>query len=59
MAAGATAATDPGRHLLDKIDAREQALPREAEQAQARIGELTAPSTPRPPCLPADPDRLR
>jgi len=33
---------DPGRHLLDRIDAREQALAREAEQAQARIGELTA-----------------
>ena len=35
-------ATDPGRHLLDKIDAREQALAREAGQAQARIDELTA-----------------
>ncbi|HEX6524818.1 MAG TPA: hypothetical protein VF070_33165 [Streptosporangiaceae bacterium] len=35
-------AADPGRHLLDKIDAREQALTREAEQAQARIDELTA-----------------
>ncbi|HEX6518479.1 MAG TPA: hypothetical protein VF070_00480 [Streptosporangiaceae bacterium] len=33
---------DPGRHLLDRIDAREQALAREAEQAQARIDELTA-----------------
>jgi hypothetical protein len=37
-----TAAPDPGRHLLDKIDAREQALTREAGQAQARIDELTA-----------------
>ena len=37
-----TAAPDPGRHLLDKIDAREQALAREAEQARARIDELTA-----------------
>lgn len=31
-------AADPGRHLLDKIDAREQALTREA----AQIEELTA-----------------
>jgi hypothetical protein len=37
-----TAAPDPGRHLLDKIDAREQALAREASDAQAQIGELTA-----------------
>jgi len=37
-----TAAPDPGRHLLDKIDAREQALTREAGQAEARIDELTA-----------------
>jgi hypothetical protein len=37
-----TAAPDPGRVLLDQIDAREQALTREAGQAQARIGELTA-----------------
>ena len=35
-------AADPGRFLLDKIDAREQALTREAGQAQARIDELTA-----------------
>jgi len=35
-------AADPGRFLLDKIDAREQALTREAGQAQARICELTA-----------------
>jgi hypothetical protein len=35
-------AADPGRFLLDKIDAREQALTREAGQAQALIGELTA-----------------
>ena len=41
MAARVTA-TEPGRHLLDRIDAREQALAREAEQAQARIGEFTA-----------------
>jgi hypothetical protein len=34
-------AADPGRFLLDKIDAREQALTREAGQAQARIDELT------------------
>ena len=33
---------DPGRHLLDKIDAREQALARQADHAQAQIGELTA-----------------
>jgi hypothetical protein len=33
---------DPGRFLLDKIDAREQALAREAEQAQAQIEELAA-----------------
>jgi cell division septum initiation protein DivIVA len=33
---------DPGRHLLDQIDAREQALAGEAEQAQARIDELAA-----------------
>lgn len=37
-----TAAPDPGRHLPDKIDAREQALTREAGQAQAQIDELTA-----------------
>jgi hypothetical protein len=42
MAAGVTAAPDPGQFLLDKIDAREQALAREAGQAQARIDELTA-----------------
>jgi hypothetical protein len=33
---------DPGRHLLDRIDAREQALAREAADVQARIDELTA-----------------
>ena len=33
---------DPGRVLLDKTGAREQALTREAGQAQARIDELTA-----------------
>ena len=37
-----TAAPDPGRHLLDRIDAREQALTCEAGQAQAQIDELTA-----------------
>jgi hypothetical protein len=37
-----TAAPDPGQFLLDKIDAREQALAREAGQAQAQIDELTA-----------------
>jgi len=42
VAAGVTAAPDPGRLLLDRIDAREQALTREAGQAQARIDELTA-----------------
>jgi len=42
VAAGVTAAPDPGRVLLDRIDAREQALAREAGQAQARIDELTA-----------------
>jgi hypothetical protein len=35
-------AADPGRFLLDKIDAREQALTREAGRAQVRIEELTA-----------------
>ncbi len=33
---------DPGRHLLDRIDAREQALASEAAGVQARIDELTA-----------------
>jgi hypothetical protein len=33
---------DPGRLLLDRIDAREQALAREADQARTLIGELTA-----------------
>jgi hypothetical protein len=41
VAARVTAA-DPGRHLLDRIDAREQALAREADDAQARIDELAA-----------------
>jgi prefoldin subunit 5 len=40
--AGRVTAADPGRHLLDRIDAREQSLAREAEQAQAAIDELTA-----------------
>ena len=35
-------AADPGRLLLDKIDAREQALTREAGQVQTLIDELTA-----------------
>jgi hypothetical protein len=35
-------APDPGQHLLDRIDAREQALAREAEEVQARIDELAA-----------------
>jgi hypothetical protein len=35
-------AADPGRFLLDKIDAREQALTREAGQTQALIDDLTA-----------------
>jgi hypothetical protein len=35
-------AADPGRLLLDKIDAWEQALAREAGEAQAQIDELTA-----------------
>jgi hypothetical protein len=35
-------AADPGRFLLDTIDAREQALTREAGKAQAMIDELTA-----------------
>jgi cell division septum initiation protein DivIVA len=42
MAAAVTAAPDPGRFLLDKIDAREQALAREAQQARERIDELAA-----------------
>jgi hypothetical protein len=33
---------DPGRLLLDKIDAREQALAREAEQARTQIDDLAA-----------------
>jgi hypothetical protein len=37
-----TTVPDPGRHLLDKIDGREQALAREAADVQARIDELTA-----------------
>jgi hypothetical protein len=37
-----TTVPDPGRHLLDRIDAREQALAREAGDVQARIDELTA-----------------
>ena len=37
-----TAAPDPGRVLLDKIEAREQALAREAGEVQAAIDELTA-----------------
>jgi hypothetical protein len=37
-----TTTPDPGRFLLDRIDAREQALAREAGEVQARIDELTA-----------------
>jgi hypothetical protein len=37
-----TTAPDPGSHLLDKIDAREQALARQADDVQTRIDELTA-----------------
>lgn len=37
-----TTVPGPGRHLLDRIDAREQALAREASDLQARIDELTA-----------------
>jgi hypothetical protein len=33
---------DPGRLLLDRIDAREAALARETEQTRTQIGELTA-----------------
>jgi hypothetical protein len=33
---------DPGRLLLDKIEAREQALAREAEQARTMIEDLAA-----------------
>jgi len=40
--AGRVTTADPGRHLLDRIDAREQALAREASDVQARIEELTA-----------------
>ncbi|MGH3285577.1 MAG: transposase, partial [Streptosporangiaceae bacterium] len=40
--AGRVTAADPGRHLLDRIDAREQALAREASDVQARIDDLTA-----------------
>jgi uncharacterized membrane protein YccC len=42
MAGRVTADPDPGRFLLDRIDAREQALAREAGDTQARIDELTA-----------------
>jgi hypothetical protein len=42
MAARVSAPPDPGRFLLDKIDARERALAREADQAQAQVDELTA-----------------
>jgi hypothetical protein len=40
--AGHVTAPDPGRHLLDRIDAREQALARKAEQARAAIDEAAA-----------------
>jgi len=42
MADHVTTAPDPGQFLLDKIDAREQALALEADLARAQIGELTA-----------------
>jgi hypothetical protein len=42
VAARVTADPEPGRYLLDRIDAREQALAREAGDVQARIDELTA-----------------
>lgn len=37
-----TTAPEPGRHLLDKIEAREQALAREAADVRARIDEFAA-----------------
>lgn len=37
-----TADPEPGRYLLDRIDAREQALAREAADLQARIDELVS-----------------
>jgi hypothetical protein len=40
--AGRVTAAGPGRHLLDRIDAREQALEREAAGAQAAIDEAAA-----------------
>jgi hypothetical protein len=40
--AGRVTAADPGRHLLDRIGAREEALAGEAGDVQARIDELTA-----------------
>jgi hypothetical protein len=42
MARYVTAAPDPGRVLLDKIDAREQVLAREAGEVQGMIDDLTA-----------------
>jgi cell division protein FtsB len=36
------AGPDPGRLLLDKIEAREQALAREAEQARTMMDDLAA-----------------
>ena len=61
---------DPGRHLLDKIDAREQALAREAEQARpdrgahrqaprAQRGDQRPAGHPQDPALPrrAEPGR--
>jgi hypothetical protein len=42
VAGRVTTDPDPGQFLLDKIDAREQALAREAADVQARIDELTA-----------------
>jgi|tagenome__1003787_1003787.scaffolds.fasta_scaffold20989404_9 hypothetical protein len=40
--AGRVTPADPGRHLLDRIDAREQALARQADEAQASIDEAAA-----------------
>jgi hypothetical protein len=42
VAGRVTTVPDPGRHLLDRIDAREQTLTCEAVGIQARIDELTA-----------------
>jgi hypothetical protein len=46
---------DPGSHLLDKIEAREQALACEAADVQARIDELAARPAEPVPVLPGHP----